>query len=170
MQANLRSLFGKLNPATRAAMEAAAGLCVARTNFDVEVEHLLIKLIDTVDTDCALILRHAELDNSRLVTQLNRSVDRFKRGNGRTPAFSPDLLDLMTHAWTIASLDFQADQIRTGYIIMALLADDKLARTVFELVPDFRKLSLEDLRRNFDSIVQSSRENVLRSEEHTSEL
>jgi type VI secretion system protein VasG len=39
MSVNLRSLVGKLNDVTRSALEAAAGLCLARTHYDVEIEH-----------------------------------------------------------------------------------------------------------------------------------
>ncbi|HKD07236.1 MAG TPA: type VI secretion system ATPase TssH [Bryobacteraceae bacterium] len=160
MQVNLRSLFGKLNPATRSVMEAAAGLCVAKTNYDVEVEHVLVKLLDTVDTDAAAIIRHAEIDTARATAALNRAIDRFKTGNGRTPAFSPDVLDMMTDAWTIASIDFQTSQVRTGFLLVALLGNDKLSRVLQDVTLEFRKISLEDLRKNFDRITQASREAV----------
>src|SRR5580700_1111639 len=105
MNVNLRSLIGKLNPATRSTTEAAAGLCLARTHYDVEIEHFLIKLVDSVDTDFAAIARHADLDSARVASALNRVIDRFKTGNGRTPAMSPDLIEMLTQAWTIASID-----------------------------------------------------------------
>ena len=158
MNVHLRPLIGKLNPAMRSTTEAAAGLCLARTHYDVEVEHFLIKLIDAVDTDFAVIARHAEVDTGRLATALNRSIDHFKTGNGRTPAFSPDLLELLTQAWTIGSLDFQAGQIRSGFAILALLGNDKLSRVLRELTPEFHKISADDLRRDFERILQPSRE------------
>ena len=46
MNINLKSLVGKLNQNTRAALEAAAGLCLSRTHYDIEIEHLLLKLLD----------------------------------------------------------------------------------------------------------------------------
>jgi len=60
MDANLRSLFGKLTPATRAATEAAAGLCVARSHYNIEIEHYVFKLLDASDGDFAAIAKHAE--------------------------------------------------------------------------------------------------------------
>ena len=45
MSANLKSLIGKLNPACRSAMEASAGL-VAITALQVDIEHLLLKLLE----------------------------------------------------------------------------------------------------------------------------
>jgi type VI secretion system protein VasG len=52
---NLKSLIGKLNDSTRGALEAAAGLCLARTHYDIEVEHYLTKLLDSTDNDAAAI-------------------------------------------------------------------------------------------------------------------
>ena len=44
MNVNLKSLIGKLNDTCRSALEGAAGLCLSRTHYDVEIEHLLLKL------------------------------------------------------------------------------------------------------------------------------
>ena len=45
-QLSLRSLVGKLDDVCRATLESAAGLALSRTNYNVEVEHWLLKLID----------------------------------------------------------------------------------------------------------------------------
>ena len=47
MSLNLKSLIGKVDDATRNALEAAAGLCVSRTHYDIEIEHDLLKAIDS---------------------------------------------------------------------------------------------------------------------------
>src|SRR5215467_99551 len=108
MHVNLQSLIARLNPASKAATEAAAGLCLARTHYNVEVEHYLAKLLDSTDTDFAVLARHFGVDTSRFASEIHRALDRFKTGNGRTPTLSPDLVDMMTNAWTIASIDFGA--------------------------------------------------------------
>ena len=41
MNVNLKSLIGKLNDTGRKAFEGAAGLCVTRTHYDIDIEHLL---------------------------------------------------------------------------------------------------------------------------------
>ena len=53
MSVNLKSLIGRLNDTCRQALEGAAGLCLSRTNYDVEVEHVLLKLLEAPDTDLA---------------------------------------------------------------------------------------------------------------------
>ncbi len=60
MGLNLKSLIGKLNDSTRSALEGAAGLCLSRTHYDIEIEHYLIKLLDSTDGDFAAIVKQFE--------------------------------------------------------------------------------------------------------------
>ena len=158
MPINLRSLIGKLNETSRKALEAAAGLCLARTHYDIEVEHFLLKTLDSADGDVAAILRQFEVDKSRLTAELTRSLDKLKSGNARTPALSPSLLKMLTEAWTIGSLDFGAAQIRTGFMLLALTSSDELVRLMREISKEFQKIHGEALRKDFLSIVQVSQE------------
>src|SRR5262249_32680428 len=157
MDVNLRSLIGKLNYTTRTATEAAAGLCLSRTHYNVEIEHYLLKLLDTSDSDFNAVTKHAQIDKGRLPTELTRALDRFKTGNGRTPALSPDFLEMMTEAWILASIEFGATQIRTGFTVLALVANDRLSRIVREISREFQKISPEDLRKNLLQIVRAWR-------------
>jgi type VI secretion system protein VasG len=146
MNVDLRSLIGKLNHHTRNAVEAAAGLCLGRTHYDVEIEHFLTKLLDTTDTDFAFILRQYEVDRSKLAKDLTRSLDSLKTGNARTPALSPSLVRLLTDAWTIGSVDHGATQIRTGHVLLALVSSDELGRQAREASRELGKIKPEDLR------------------------
>src|SRR5579862_6613171 len=103
MSVNLKSLIGKLDDTTRGALEGAAGLCLARTHYDIEIEHFLTKLLDVPGSDAARIFHHFDLDPSRMQKDLERSLDKLKSGNARTPAISPSVLKMMTEAWTIGS-------------------------------------------------------------------
>jgi type VI secretion system protein VasG len=158
MHVNLQSLIARLNQVSKAATEAAAGLCLARTHYNVEVEHYLAKLLDSTDTDFALLARHFSVDTSRFASEIHRALDRFKTGNGRTPTLSPDLVDMMTNAWAIASIDFGASHVRTGFTILALVSDDKMSRIMREISKEFQKISPEALRKDFRQIVRASRE------------
>ena len=112
MNVNLRSLIGKLNNQTRSAVEAAAGLCLSRTHYDVEIEHFLLKALDATDNDLAFALKHFGVDRSRLSGDLTRSLDRLKSGNARTPALSPSLVKVLTDGWTIGSVEYGAGRVR----------------------------------------------------------
>ncbi len=155
---NLKSLIGKLNDSTRGALEAAAGLCLARTHYDIEVEHYLTKLLDSSDNDLAAIFKHFEVDTSRLSGELARAMDKLKSGNARTPALSPTLIRMLLEAWTIGSIDYGAGQVRTGFTILALATNDELVRLMRDVSREFQKVQADALRKDFVSIVANSAE------------
>jgi type VI secretion system protein VasG len=164
MAINLKSLIGKLNDTTRNALESAAGLCVARRHYDVEVEHFMLKLLDQTDGDFARILSHFGVDKSRLTGELNRSLDKLKTGNARTPAISPHVVKMMTEAWTTGSIDFNAGQVRTGFTILALTGNDDLRREIREVSKEFQKIDGDVLRKDFATIVKDSEEEMAPAE------
>ncbi|HTL94050.1 MAG TPA: type VI secretion system ATPase TssH [Gemmatimonadaceae bacterium] len=160
MTVNLKHLIAKLNPVTRNALESAAGLCLSRTHYDVEVEHYLMKLLDVPDSDLTFILKHYGIDRSRFAAELTRSLDRLKSGNARTPALSPKLVEMFTEAWTIGSVDFGAQKVRSGHTILALASDPELARMVSDASKEFAKIPSEALKKDLAAIVASSSEEM----------
>jgi type VI secretion system protein VasG len=147
-----------MNDTCRNALEGAAGLCLARTNYDVDVEHLLVKLGETPDTDFHRILRRFEIDESHLAKDLVRSLDRLKTGNTRTPSLSPRLPKLIEEAWLLGSIDFGASRVRSAHILLALLEREEFARLAREISKEFAVISVEALRKEFDKIVSGSAE------------
>ncbi|MGA3202930.1 MAG: type VI secretion system ATPase TssH [Bryobacteraceae bacterium] len=160
MSVNLKGLIGKLNDTTRGALEAAAGLCLARTHYDIEIEHVLLKLLDNSGGDAAKIFHAFEVDPSRLQKELERSLDTFKTGNARTPAFSPSVLKLLSAAWSTASLDFNNTQIRGGHLILALVSSDELMRLVSNKGKELLKIDALRLNKELLSITEGSQEDI----------
>ena len=158
MSTNLKALIDKLNDTTRRALESAAGLCVARTHYDIEIEHYLLKALDGSDNDIAAILKHFGVDRSRLTAELERSLDSLKSGNARSPAFSPAVVKMLSEAWTVASIDFNAGNIRTGFTLLALLGHDELARIVKDISKELQTIHVDGLRSAFYDIVAKSKE------------
>jgi len=158
MGINLKSLISKLNDPARSALEGAAGLCLSRTNYDIEIEHFLTKLLDSSSGDFAAILKHFEMDKSRLTNELSRSMDKLKSGNARTPAISPTVLKMLTTAWTIGSIDFNVGQVRTGFAILALVSDEELSRLINDVSKEFHKINADALRKDLMGIVALSSE------------
>jgi type VI secretion system protein VasG len=156
MNVNLRGLIDRLNDVTRGGVDAAAGLCLGRTHYDVEVEHLLIKLLDQTDTDIAFILKHYGVDRSRLSKDLTASIDKLKSGNARTPALSPALVKWLSEAWMVGSVDHGASKIRTGYLMRALVGTPELMRQVSDSTGELDKISPEDLGKEFDAVTGES--------------
>ncbi len=161
MGVNLKSLIGKLNTPTRSALEAAAGLCLARTHYDVELEHYILKLMEATDTDVSRIFYRFGINQSRLSAELNRSLDKLKSGNARTPAISPSVLKMLTQAWTLGSIDYGAGQIRSGFTILALVQDEDLARILRDVSREWAKIEPDALKKDFISIIAGSHEDAV---------
>jgi type VI secretion system protein VasG len=155
---NLKSLVGRLNDTCRRTLEAAAGLCLSRTNYNVEVEHWLLKLLEAPNTDVAVVLRQYGVDASRLARDLTKAIDRFKTGNARPPALSPNVVELAREAWVVASLEHGAGRARSGHVLCALLADENLARLARDASAEFGKISPESLRKDFAALAAGSAE------------
>src|SRR5277367_2766984 len=158
MSVNLKGLIGKLNDTTRGALEAAAGLCLARTHYDIEIEHVLLKLLDSSASDAAKIFHHFEVDTSRLQKEIERSLDTLKTGNARTPSISPSVLKMLSEAWSLASLDFNAPQIRSGHAILALVSNEGLLRIASNKGKELPKIDAAALKKEFPEIVEGSQE------------
>ena len=153
---NLKSLIGRLNDTTRSALESAAGLCLAKTNYEVEVEHVLLKLAEMSTTDLPRICAHFGVDISRLKRDLTGAIDRFKTGNARTPAFSPRLPQLLSEAWLLASIDFSAARVRSGHLLLALLSSPEMGEMARQSSRELLLIKPEMLRDQFAKIVGGS--------------
>ncbi|MEA1899531.1 MAG: type VI secretion system ATPase TssH [Thermodesulfobacteriota bacterium] len=153
---NLKSLIGKLNTTCRSALESAAGLCLSQTHYEVDIEHFLIKLFEIANTDMQKILRHFEINEARLVSDLTRTMEGFKTGNARTPALSPRIPSMIQEAWLVASVDFQAPSIRSGHILLALMSNDEMARMLSGSSESFKKISVETLRKHLTDLTSGS--------------
>ena len=161
MSINLKALINKLNDPTRNVLQAAAGLCLSRTHYDIEIEHYLLKLIDDSQLDFDPILKAFGVNRQRLMTDLNRSLDKLKSGNARTPALSPTLVKMLTNAWTIGSLEYAAQEVRSGFTVLAIVSDDELLRLVKEVTGEFSKIDLQTLQKDFYAILANSRETAI---------
>lgn len=158
VQIDLRSLVGKLNDTCRETLESAAGLCLSRTHYDVEVEHWLVKLLEKSDTELLAVFKHYGVELAHLSADLTRCLDGFKRGNSRPPALSPRIVDIAREAWVLASLEYGAQKTGSGHLLCALLSDDSLARLARDISKEFEKIPAEALRKELAGIVGNSSE------------
>jgi type VI secretion system protein VasG len=158
MAVNLSALVARLDPICKNAMEAAAGLCLARTHYDVEVEHLLLKLLDATDTDLTRILKHFGVAPATLERELERTLNSLKSGNNRTPALSPQLPALLEAAWLCASIDFGEARLRSGHLLTALLGSEDLRRQAGAWLKTLAGIDKEALRRDLHAITGQSAE------------
>ena len=155
---NLKTLIGKLNATCRSTLESAAGLTLSRTHYEVDLEHFLLKLLDLQDTDLHKILRYFEINTDRLIADLTRAIEGFKTGNARTPVFSPQIPKMIQDAWMLASIDYQAESVRSGHIVLALLRNEQTARLLTTDSDSFKKIKVDTLQEGLMDIVKGSAE------------
>jgi type VI secretion system protein VasG len=161
MSTELKVLIGRLNPITKRALETAAALCVAQTNYNVEVEHFLLKLLDLPATDVAPVFRYYKVDPAELSRQLTTAIEKFARGNSRTPAMSPQIVRMLREGWVQSTLFLESGTIRSGGILMGLYDDEALRTTIYESCPVLAKVSLESLRETLRELITESSETGL---------
>src|SRR5262249_18380871 len=140
--------------------ENAAGACSSRTNYNVEIEHWLLKMLETPDTDIPRLLKHYEVDQAKIERSLHGAIERFKTGNSRTPSLSPKITDLVREAWLLASVEYSSPAVRTCHLLLALLANPDLALQALSSAPALSQISAETLQRELRDITSGSAEDV----------
>ena len=155
---DLKSLVNKLNDPTRNALEGAAGLCLSRTHYNVEIEHWLLKLLEIPDSDISALLEKFEINLGDLTRDLNKELDIIKAGNSRAPALSPTIVDLVKSAWMLASVEYGHSQVTSAHILAALMMDDSLRRQTEASSGELKKIPPESLRDTARSIVGTTSE------------
>lgn len=155
---DLKSLVVKLNEPCRNALEGAAGLCLSRTHYNVEIEHWLLKLLEIPDSDIQALLIKYEINVGNLVRHLNRELDVIKGGNTRAPALSPSIVDLAKNAWILASVEYGYPKITSAHILAALMLDDGLRRATEITNGELKKIAPESLRELTRAIVGTTAE------------
>ncbi|MFL5328288.1 MAG: type VI secretion system ATPase TssH [Gemmataceae bacterium] len=153
---NMQSLAGKLSKQCRDALHAAAGMCLSKTNFDVELEHWFVKLLETDNGDMQLILQRFEAEPGRAIRELTKALDGFRTGNNKAPALSKEVMDAMREAWSIASLEFGVAKIRSGHLLAAVLNDLSMSQRLKSSSKELSKVPAEQLVLEFRKIVEGS--------------
>ena len=157
---DLKSLVGRLTDVGRRQLEAAAGLTLSRSHYNVEIEHVLLKLIETSGSDVASILHKVGVDAGKVASELTRALDKLRTGNARAPSLSPDIVTWLREAWILASLESGATRIRSGHLLAALLADESLSRSVRESCPTLLAVPAAAVRSNLAEVAAGSEESA----------
>lgn len=160
MEIDLRTSLSRLNPECKRALGVAAELCVQQTHFNVEVEHFLAALLDAGAPDLLLLLGHFDVKPDAVRAQVQTCLDGFKRGNGRTPAMSPNFMVLFQEAWLSGTVLLHTQQIRSGTVLLALLEHDSLRGMLIETAPALLAIPRERLKTSLASLLAMSKEDA----------
>ena len=119
---NVKLLLKKLNRHTLSQFDSAAGFAMTMGHYEIGLEHLLIKMLDEGRGDIPVLLKKNNVPQQDLKSALMRSLGHYDTGNTGRPSFSPGLISLIEQAWIVSSVEFSEDMIRSGHIMIALLA------------------------------------------------
>ena len=159
MSNHLKTLIAKLNDTARTAATRAAGICVGLGQYEVDIEHLFLALLEQERSDFVTIARRSEISLTALESDLRREIGSLRTGSARTPVFSPHLPLLFEHAWLVASLDTaQPGPIRSRHLLLALLTDPELSQLAYRGSKLFARFSVEQLKHHPDRLTAGSEE------------
>jgi len=157
----LKSLVGRLNSNCTTALESAAGLCVSNGGYEITVEHVLLKLLEE-ENDLIQLLAHYEVNLVKFVKLLQQAVEDGKKGNTGKPVFAPSLVGMLEDAWLIASLEQKLPQVRSGSLVLAILANPR-RHGMSEYVDELDCIPYDDLLLNYAQATEGSKEAVVAS-------
>jgi len=151
---DVKKLLQKLNDRLTQDLESAAGFAVNRSHHEVTLEHLLLKLLETEETDLALILNHFDVNPGRFEEALVHQLEDFRTGNAGRPSFSPTLLETVESAHLVGSIHHGFAEVRSGTLLAAMLRSDTLqTKEYMNVLGPVRR---EDLRENLSDIIAGS--------------
>ncbi len=155
------SLFGKLNKLGYQAVESATVFCKMRGNPYVEIVHWFHQILQSPNSDLHLIVKHYNLDPSKVATQMTAALDGLPRGASSISDLSSHIESAMERAWVYGSLLYNSNQVRTGYIILGMLKTPGLRNILIGMAEEFSKINADDLSENFVVITDGSPEDRL---------
>ncbi len=159
MGLELKNLVEKLNPCCKKSLEAAAAFCVQKTNYNVELEHFIYKLLQQSDCDVDLILRYYEIDKDSVQQHLLTAIDKFKNGCTTAPTLSPNIILLLEKSWMITSIQLSQQKIRSAAMLLGIIDTDALRGILLESCPLILRIPRHTLHEDLVELIRVSPEN-----------
>ena len=150
------ALFGKLNSVAYKAIEGATVFCKLRGNPYVELVHWIQQILQTEDTDLHRIVRHFELDPSRLAKDVTEALDRLPRGATSISDLSTHVENAVERGWVYATLMYGESRVRTGHLAVGMVKTPSLRNALLAISRQFEKIGADALTENFQKIVAGS--------------
>ncbi len=155
------ALFGKLNPLLYKAIEGATVFCKLRGNPYVELVHWMHQILSTNDSDVHRIVRHFDVDASKLAADLTKALDKLPRGATAISDLSEHIEMAVERAWVYGTLKYQDSQVRSAYIMVGIVKTMGLRNILYGISKEFEKLGIDALSEKLADIVKGSPEETL---------
>jgi len=167
---NLKVLITKLSPPTRTALEKSANFCINQLNYEIEIEHLFVELLNqNTANDLHILLKKNNISPDALIADLKETIASLPKGNTRTPIFAKSIVRLFEQAWLLASAE-QTPLIRSSHLLIALLTAPDLQQIAFRASSLFELFPIDTMKHKFLDICGKSSEQPQTENTITSEI
>ncbi|RWN29885.1 type VI secretion system ATPase TssH [Mesorhizobium sp.] len=153
-----KELVAKLNPVCLRAFKAAADAAKLRGNPYIELVHFVEQLVLSERSDVQLILADAGVDLSRLSADMTRAVDKLPYGATSIKEFSDHIFHAIQEAWTLATLEFRVEEVRSAHIILACRKTPVLDGLLSQISGEFDKIDADAVIARFAEVTGGSLE------------
>jgi type VI secretion system protein VasG len=154
-----------LNSLAYKSIEGATVFCKLRGNPYVELVHWIQQILQTPDSDMHRIVRHFEIDPSRLARDITDALDRLPRGATSISDLSSHVENAVERGWVYATLMFGEPKVRTGHLMVGMLKTPSLRNAVVAISRQFETIKPDVLTDEFGKIVKGSAEEKLAASE-----
>lgn len=157
---NLKILITKLSSPARSALEKSANTCIIQQNFEIEIEHFFLEMLNQSQiNDLEILNTKYKIQKHNFIQDLKNSIAQLPKGNNRTPIFAKSIVQLLEQAWLLASAD-QNPVIRTGHLLIALLTAPDLYQIATRASGCFDLFPIDTLKHKFTDFCAHSVEHL----------
>src|SRR3954468_3919468 len=113
-----KALIRRMTPTATRLLEAAVGKAATGGFYEITVEHLFAAMLDPDEGDVARIFHNWNIDRRRLLTRVEKDLQRQRTGNTGRPVISELVFSFLEDAWLTASVELSASHLRTGHLLL----------------------------------------------------
>src|SRR5690606_14781365 len=134
------ALVGKLNSLGYKAIEGATVFCKLRGNPYVELAHWFHQILQNQDSDLHRIVKHFDIDASRLAADMTRALDALPRGATSISDLSEHIENAVERGWVYGTLKYGESAVRTGHLLVGCLKTPSLRNAVYAISKEFQRI------------------------------
>ena len=154
-----KAIIKRLTKTCVSALEHAVVAAMNARHYEVTVEHVLSALLENADSDVAFLAMHYDLDITGLQTTLTRTLESLRHGNAGKPTFSPSLMEWYQDAFTVGSLQFGYNKVRSGMLFQRLVVQGS-SYTMSGIGAQLAGVPKDELNQKMPEIIGDSKEDA----------
>ena len=159
MLVEAKQIISRLTKTAVASLQASVVHAMNAGHYEVTVEHMFNSLLDNAESDVAFLAMHYDLDPSGLKETLQRSLEGLRTGNAGKPTFSPRLLDWFQDAFTVGSLLYGYNKVRSGVLFYHLVTQGS-NYTTSGISAQLAGVPKDELKEKLPGIIGDSKEDT----------